>query len=298
MRGKGAARAGGLYALAAYGLWGLFPLYFKAVATVPAVEVLAHRILWTLAVIAVALGLGSGSGARLGRILASRRLAATLALSALALAVNWGTFVSAVAAGRVLECSLGYFINPLVTVLLAVVVLGERLRRRQWLAVALAALGVGYLIAATGVPPWIGFVLAVSFGLYGLLRKLAPVDPLTGLLVETLVLAPLALAYLGWLAASGDGAFGRGDEALHLLLMAGGPLTALPLVLFAAGARRIRLATLGLLQYVAPTGQFLLAVFVYGEPLTPHHAIAFAGIWAGLAVYSWDLVLAAKEAGV
>jgi chloramphenicol-sensitive protein RarD len=282
------ARTGAALAIGAYGLWGLFPIYFKWVAAVPAIEVLAHRIVWTLAVMAAVVSLRAGGWRRVGAALRQRRLAATLGLSSLLLALNWGVFVGAVAAGRVLECSLGYFINPLVSVLLGVAVLGERLRRPQWLAVALAASGVAFLVAATGVAPWVGLTLAFSFASYGLLRKVAAVDPFTGLFVEAAVLAPLALAYLVWLTAAGVAVFAEGDLAMDGLLIAAGPITALPLILFAAGARRIRLATLGLLQYIAPTGHFLLAVLAYGETFTVPHLIAFAGIWAALVIYSVD----------
>ncbi len=283
-----AARVGAALAIGAYGLWGLFPIYFKWVAAVPAIEVLAHRIVWTLAVMAAVISLRAGGWRQVSGAVRRHRLAATLAFSSLTLALNWGVFVWAVAAGRVLECSLGYFINPLVSVLLAVAVLGERLRRRQWLAVALAASGVAFLVAATLVPPWVGLTLAFSFASYGLLRKVAAVDPFTGLFIEAAVLAPLALAYLVWLAATGAGAFGDGDRVMDGVLIAAGPITALPLVLFAAGARRIRLATLGLLQYIAPTGHFLLAVLAYGETFTIPHLIAFGAIWAALVIYSLD----------
>jgi chloramphenicol-sensitive protein RarD len=282
------SRAGVAFAAAAYALWGLFPIYFKAVAAVSALEVLAHRIVWTIVVMAAVLSLRAGGWAQARAVFRQRQLMATLALSATALALNWGVFVWAVSRGRVLECSLGYFINPLVSVLLAVAVLGERLRRAQWLAVALAGIGVGYLVVASGAPPWVGLTLAFSFGFYGLLRKIAPVDPFSGLFVETAVLLPVALSYLVWVTATGEGAFGRGGLALDLLLAAAGPITALPLVLFAAGARRIRLATLGLLQYIAPSGHFLLAVFAYHETFTLIHFVAFGCIWTALAIYSLD----------
>lgn len=296
MIGDKAARTGVAFAACAYSLWGLFPIYFKAVAAVPAIEVLAHRVVWTVAVMAAVLSVRAGGWARAAMVFSNRRLLATLLLSSVTLALNWGVFVWAVAAGHVLECSLGYFMNPLVSVLLAVAVLRERLRRMQWLAVALAFAGVAYLVAATGAPPWVGLTLAVSFGCYGLLRKVAAVDPFTGLFVEAAVLVPVALTYLAWLAASSAGTFGRGGTAMDLLLVAAGPITALPLILFAAGARRIRLVTLGLLQYIAPTGQFLLAVLAYDETFTLVHLVAFGCIWAGLAVYSLDVLRSAREA--
>lgn len=284
------ARSGVAFAASAYGLWGLFPIYFKAVAGVPAVEVLAHRIVWTVAIMAAVLSIRRGWWERVLLVFRNPRLLMTLSVSATTLAVNWGVFVWAVADGRVLECSLGYFMNPLVSVLLAVVVLHERLRTSQWLAIGLAAVGVAYLILGVGAPPFVGLTLAVSFGLYGLLRKTAPVDAVSGLFIEAAVLAPLAAGYLIWLAIAGGGAFGSRDLRLDLLLIAAGPITALPLILFVAGAHRIRLVTLGLLQYIAPTGHFLLAVFAYGEPFTSTRFVAFACIWAALVIYTVDAI--------
>lgn len=284
------ARSGAAFAAAAYGLWGVFPIYFKAVASVPAIEVLAHRIVWTVVVMAMLLSARRGWWLRVITVFGNRRLLATLSVSATTLALNWGVFVWAVADGRVLECSLGYFINPLVSVLLAVFVLRERLRAPQWLAIGLAAAGVVYLIVAVDAPPWVGLTLAVSFGVYGLLRKMAPVDAVSGLFIEAAVLLPLAAGYLIWLAIAGGGAFGIGDPRLDLLLIAAGPITALPLILFVAGAHRIRLVTLGLLQYIAPTGHFLLAVLVYDEAFTMTRFIAFACIWTALVVYTVDAV--------
>lgn len=284
MRGRGDVAGAGL-AAAAYALWGLFPVYFKAVAGVPAVEVLAHRVVWSVVVLAALIAV-VGGWAKVRRILASRRVLATLTASALLLSLNWGVFIWAVAKGRVLECSLGYFINPLVSVVLAIVVLGERLRALQWLAVGLAALGVAHQVVRVGGVPWVALTLALSFGLYGLIRKLAPADALTGLFVETASLTPVALVYLLWLAANGEGAFGHAGLVVDGLLILAGPVTALPLLLFVAGARRIELVTAGLLQYIAPTGHFLLAVLAYGEPFTTTHLITFAAIWLALALYT------------
>jgi chloramphenicol-sensitive protein RarD len=222
------------------------------------------------------------------------RLVAALTLSATLIAVNWGVFIWAVADGRVLESSLGYFINPLVNVLLGVVVLGERLRRVQWLAVLLAALGVLHQLIALGTMPWVALTLALSFGGYGLVRKTASVDAITGLFVEALLLAPVALLYLVHAGLAGEGAFGRHGPAFDLLLVFAGPLTALPLILFVAGARRIRLTTVGLLQYIAPTGHFLLAVLVYGEAFSRQSFITFALIWTALVVYTLDAVQATR----
>ena len=279
--------AGVACASGAYALWGLFPIYFKAVAAVPAVEVLAHRVAWSLVVVFLALAVSGRLGAA-GALFRRPRLLAVLALSAAALSLNWGVFIYTVASGQVLQASLGYFINPLVSILLGVVVLGERLSRLQWLAVALAATGVVAEVVAVGTLPWIALVLAFSFAAYGLLRKLAPAEALTGLFAETALLAPVALAYLLVLAAEGRGSFAAGDIRLDLLLVLAGPITALPLVLFVAGARRIRLVTVGLLQYIAPTGHFLLALLVFEEAMTPAHGLTFALTWAGLALYTLD----------
>lgn len=277
------------YSVGAYTLWGMFPLYFKAVANVPALEVLAHRIVWSLAVCALLVGLRHGWPVIFAAF-RSRRLLVTLTCSAAAIAVNWGVFIWAVAAGRLLECSLGYFITPLVNVLLGVVVLGERLRPLQWLAVALAAAAVTHQVIVYGSVPWVALTLAVSFATYGLLRKTAPIDPLGGLFVEATLLSPAALGLLLFLAIDGSGAFGRGDVRLDLLLAFAGPLTTLPLVLFVAGARRIRMTTVGLLQYITPTGHFLLAIGLYGEPFSHATLITFVGIWMALALYTGDLL--------
>lgn len=278
--------SGVVLALAAYALWGRFPIYFKAVAAVPGLQVLAHRVVWALLVVAVCLVFARRS--RAAALAAGRRprLLATLLLSATLLSLNWGVFIHAVSTGRVLDASLGYFINPLVSVLFGVVFLAERLSRRQWLAVALAAVAVVVDIAWIGQVPWIALVLAVSFAAYGLIRKLAPIDSLAGLGIETALLAPLALAYLVVVTRAGDGAFAAGDWRLDALLVLAGPITALPLLLFVAGGRRVRLTTLGLLQYVVPSGHFLLAVLVFAEPLGVAQGVSFGLIWLALALYA------------
>jgi chloramphenicol-sensitive protein RarD len=282
--------AGILLAAAAYALWGLFPLYFKAVAAVPALQVLAHRVLWALVAVALVLLVVPAARAAAAAAFARPRLLAALLASASLLSLNWGVFIHAVATGRVLDASLGYFINPLVSVLLGVAVLGERLGRRQWLAVGLALAAVLIDIAWLGRLPWIALVLAVSFAGYGLIRKLAPIDALAGLFMETALLAPVALVYLVVLTAAGRSAFAAGDLASDLLLVLAGPVTALPLVLFVAGARRVRLATAGLLQYIAPTGHFLLAVFAFGEAMSAAHWLTFALIWLALGLYGAEAV--------
>jgi chloramphenicol-sensitive protein RarD len=278
-------RRGVAYAAAGYGIWGLFPIYFKAVAAVPALEVLAHRVVWS-AVFLAALTTVRGRWPAVAAALRDVRLARRLALSAFVIACNWGLFIWAVADGQILAASLGYYINPLVSVLLGVAVLTERLSPMQWLAVALAAGGVGLHAAGAGTLPWVSLALAVSFAAYGLLRKTTAVDPVTGLFIEALLLMPLAaVALLGFALLEPDGAGARDGRALGLLALSG-PLTALPLILFVAGARRIRLATLGLLQYITPTGHFALAVLVYGEALRTSGLVTFACIWAALALYT------------
>lgn len=274
-------------ALGAYAMWGMFPLYFKAVAGVPAVEVLCHRIVWSALLTALLITLLRRWRAVLV-VLGNRRAATTLAVSAAVISLNWGVFIWAVGHDRVLEASLGYFINPLVSVLLGVAFLHERLRSLQWAAVGLAAVGVVWQVIAMGVVPWVSLTLALSFGAYGLLRKVVAADSLVGLFVETAMITPLGLGWLLMLAAEGTGAFAAGDPTITALLAASGAITAAPLILFVAGARRIRLSTLGLLQYLVPTCHFALAVFVFDEPFTADRLVTFAFIWAALAVFTWD----------
>lgn len=287
------SRSGVLYALLAYGCWGLIPLYWKSVRHVPAEQMVAHRCVWGLVVL-LALLLATG---RLGEAAAAfRRPRQVLLLlaSGLLLAGNWLVFLWAVNHGRVLESSLGYYINPLVNVLLGVLLLRERLRPLQAAAVALAALAVVLLALALGAAPWIALGLAFSFGFYGLLRKIAKLDALIGLSVETLLLAPLAVGTLLWADAQGRGAFARAgpdgllDLRTHLLILASGPVTAFPLLWFAHAARRLRYATLGLFQYITPTGHLLLAVLLYGERFTLAHAVSFGLIGTALALYAVD----------
>lgn len=281
------AGIGMLSALGAFLMWGLFPAYFKQLVEVPAVEVLAHRIVWS-ALFTAGLLTVIGNWRAVAIVFASRRLVATLALSAAVISLNWGVFIWAVANERVLESSLGYYINPLVSVMLGVIVLGERLRLMQWAAVALAAAAVGYEVLGLGRFPWVSLTLAFSFGFYGLIRKVVAADPLTGLFVETLLATPFALGYLLVLASRGEGHFSTEDWRVTGFLALAGVVTAMPLLLFVAAAKRIRLSTLGLLQYVVPTGHFLLAVLVYAEPLSNDRLVTFVCIWIALAVYSLD----------
>ena len=287
------ARAGVLYAGGAFFAWGLVPLYFRALGRLSPYEIIAHRVLWSVLLLAVVQAVGRGYE-KVRTLFRQPRAVAGLVVSSALLTINWLTFVWAVNAGRVLETSLGYFLTPKINVLLGFLFLGERLRRAQWLAVALAVSGVLNQIILLGQLPWISLVLALSFGSYGLLRKRIDVDPATGLFVETLLAAPLALGYLAHLARDGSLAFGHHGRLLDGLLVMLGPITAVPLLLFAAGARRLRLATVGFMQYLAPTITFLLAVFVFGEPLGAARAMTFVLIWAGIVLYAVDGIRSAR----
>lgn len=288
------ARAGLLFGLGAYLAWGVMPLYFKALAHVGAVEIVAHRIVWSL----FFLGALATLWRRWPAIRAAAttpRVAMTLALTAALIGVNWLVYIYAVVSGHVLEGSLGYYLNPLVNVLLGVVLLKERLTRPQIAAVFLAAAGVAVLAAGAGEAIWISLVLAGSFASYGFLRKVAPVDSLEGLSIETALLAPLALAWIVWLESGGSGAF-LADTTTDLLLVLGGAVTAVPLLLFTAAARRLPYSTLGFLQYIAPSIQFLLAVLAFDEPFTWAHAICFGAIWTALALFVVEGVRAGRAA--
>jgi chloramphenicol-sensitive protein RarD len=279
------SRSGALFALGAYGLWGVVPIYWKKLAHVPAAEVVAHRVIWSVFFVAAILAFSRGFG-RATAALRSRRTLAYLSASTLVIAINWGLFIWAVQNGRILQASLGYYVNPLVSVALGVVFLGERLSRSQLVAVALATVGVSILTFAGGAFPWVSLVLAGTFAAYGLLRKLAPVDAIEGLFVETLLVAPVAIALVVFREHGGHGALARGGAVQGLLLAAAGPITAVPLLFFAAAARRLPLTTLGFFQYVSPTLQFLCAVLLYGEKLTSAHIATFAFIWVGLCIFS------------
>ncbi|WP_181358973.1 EamA family transporter RarD [Pseudothauera lacus] len=289
----GGARHAVPAAFTAFAIWGLAPLYFKAVGSVPPVEIVAHRVLWSALLLAALLALWRGFG-HLRRLRTEPRLLAVLTLTAVLTGSNWLVFVWAISADRVLEASLGYFINPLVSVLLGRLFLGERLRPLQQVAVALACAGVLWRMLQVGALPWVALFLALTFGFYGLLRKRAPIDAVSGLFVETLLTLPLALAWLGWLAVHGELNFGHGAATDWLLPLAG-VLTAVPLMLFAFGAQRLPLSTIGFLQYIAPTLNFVLAVFVFREPFDNLQLIGFGLIWAALAVYSLDMASAARR---
>ena len=278
---------GVLCAALAYAMWGLFPLYFRQLQQVPAFEIVLHRSAWSLVFVLLVIAALRRFGV-LRDALRSPRQVGLFALSAVLLSSNWLVYVWAVNNGRVVESSLGYFITPLVNVLLGYFVLHERPRRGQWLAVGIAAAGVVWLTLASGALPWIALVLAGSFGVYGLMRKTASLGALEGLALETLLLAPLVLPALAWLSWQGDGALAGGDAATLGWLLLAGPLTALPLLLFAAGARRISMTTLGVLQYIGPTIQFALGVWVFREPFDPARLTGFAFIWAALAIYTLE----------
>lgn len=276
-------RLGLLHGVLAYALWGIVAAYWKLLAHVDPVELLAHRALWALG----AFGLLAAFARRLGAVraaLTDPRTLGTMAASATLLAINWGTFVWATVRGHLLDASLGYFINPLISVALGTLLLRERLGRLQWIAIGLAAAGVGLLTWRAGKLPWIALVLAGSFGLYGLVRKTARVDALVGSTIETIVIAPVAAVYLTLVPGTADA-----DVPTYLLLAGTGVVTAVPLVMFASAARRLPLSTVGFLQYLAPTGQFLLAALAYGEPVPLDRLAAFVVIWTGLVVFSLDL---------
>jgi chloramphenicol-sensitive protein RarD len=276
-----------VYATLAFGIWGLFPLYFQFIAQVPPLEVVLHRSTWSLLLMLGMLA-WQRRWAWLGDTLRQPRRVALFAVSALLLAGNWLVYVLAVQTGRVAEASLGYFITPLVNVLLGVLVLRERLRVLQWVAVALAACAVLWLTWQAGRLPWIALTLAASFGLYGLMRKTAPLGALEGLVLENLLLAPLVLPALVWWTLTRDGVLAVGPPSQVGWLLLSGPLTAAPLLFFAGGARRLKLATLGLVQYLAPSLQLLLAVAVFHEPFSPQRLFGFALIWSALALVSAD----------
>jgi chloramphenicol-sensitive protein RarD len=290
-------RNGLAYGLTAFVAWGLMPLYFGSVRHVPAWEVLALRIVCTLVLLTVVLSV-TQLWPNVRRGLADPRTRRWLLLSSVLIALNWLAYIYGVTQGRIAETALGYYLLPLVNVALGVVVFRERLRPAQAAALALAGVGVALAFRAahtTGVP-WVAVALTVSFALYGLVRKVAPVDGLSGLMVEAVVLAPLAVTYLGWLAAAGDLRFGHIDRRTDLLLLASGIVTAVPLVCFAQAARRLPLTTMGFLQYISPSMQLLLAVVVFGEAFAADRQLSFGCIWAGLAVYSLDAALAGRRA--
>jgi chloramphenicol-sensitive protein RarD len=273
------------YAVAAYTLWGVFPIYIKWLQAVPALEILAHRVVWSLVFVTALLTL-QRHWKWVREVIARPAMLGRFVATATVVSMNWGIYIWAINSNRVVDASLGYFINPLVNVLLGALVLHERLRPGQWASVAIAASGVAWLTVQGGTLPWIGLTLAVSFGLYGLLRKTAALGALEGLTLETTLLFPIALGYLVWLALNSQNTFVDATPAMRWMLVAAGPVTAVPLLLFAAGARRIPFTLLGLLQYIGPSIQLLLGVWLYHEPFAPAKAAGYALIWAALALYT------------
>ena len=284
----GLDRRGLWAAIASFVVWGLMPLYWHLLKAVPSLQIVLHRLVWAALLVAAWLFWKQGRH-WLRDTLRTPRAWWMLAISALLITFNWSLYIWAVNAGHVVETSLGYFINPLLNVVLGVLVLRERLDRAQWIAVVIATLGVVWLTLHYGSFPWIALSLAASFGLYGLIRKLVAVDSVPGLGVESLYLAPFALAALAWIETrGGSGFFGSWGWRLDALLVFGGALTALPLIGFSYAVRRIPYSTIGLLQYLAPTLQLLCGVFVFGEPFGRDRAIGFACIWLALAIYAFD----------
>jgi chloramphenicol-sensitive protein RarD len=294
---RGRQRAGVASGLTAYVLWGLFPLYWGFLEPASPTEVLAARVVFSLLSLAVLVtAVRQWSAVR--AVLADRRRLGILALAAAIVSVNWGVFIWSVANGHVVDASLGYFINPLVSIALGVLVLRELLRPLQWLAVGIAAVAVAYATVSAGRPPWIALVLAFSFGLYGLAKKLAGVDAVPSLTVEMLVLTPLAAAYLAWLWGQGSLVLGTQGWTHALLMFGAGPVTALPLLFFGFAAHRVPLSVLGPLQYVAPTLQLLIGVLVLDEPMSAQRWLAFVGVWIALAVFTADALRAARGRGL
>jgi chloramphenicol-sensitive protein RarD len=292
---RSTAATGFWFGVAAYALWGILPIYFKAVEDVGAVNIVAHRVLWSVPFLAFLLVVLSGGG-EVRDALRKPKVIGFLCVTAILIGANWLLYVYAVTSGRILAGSLGYYLNPLVNVLLGRVVLKERLTGLQWIAVAVAAAGISALAVQALGQLWLSLALAMSFASYGLLRKIAPVDAVAGLAIETTLLLPLALLWLGIGIANGGPAFGHSSSDTVLLLLAG-IATTVPLILFTASARRLRYSTLGMLQFIAPTLQFLCAVGLYGERFTRAHAIAFGAIWLALALYVIALVRVPKAPG-
>ncbi len=289
------SRRGVLYGIAAYSMWGLFPLYWPLLKPSGALEILAHRVAWSLVAVVVILAVRR-HWSWFRELLATPKKVGLLVLAAAIITVNWGVYIYAVNTGHVVESALGYFINPLVSVLFGVVLLKERLRPWQWGAVGLGSAAVILLAVDYGRPPWIALVLAVSFGTYGLVKKIANVGAAESMTIETLVLLLPALGYLFYLQWQGTSTFGTLGAGHALLLAGGGVITAIPLLCFTAAAIRVPLTTIGLLQYIAPVLQFLVGVFVVHEVMPASRWVGFAIVWLALSVFTWDSLRAAREA--
>jgi chloramphenicol-sensitive protein RarD len=288
-------KKGILYGIGAYLLWGVFPIYWKWLHTVSAIQLISHRIIWSFVLLVIIL-LATRQWKAFAAAVSSRRVLLIYLVSAVLLTVNWLTYVWAVNAGFVVETSLGYFINPLLSVLFGVIFLKERLRPWQWVPIGLAAVGVIYVAVAYGQFPWIAITLAVSFGLYGLVKKTAPLGSLYGLALETGLAFLPAVAFLLVMELQGQGAFLRSGPVADLLMVGAGVVTTIPLLLFASAAQRIPLSMVGVLQYITPTMQFLLGVFVYKEPFTRPHLIGFSIVWAALLLFALEGYLAGRKA--
>ncbi len=276
------------FGLLAYGIWGFFPLYFRQLAHISPMDVLSSRAVWACVFVGLLLTLRGGWHKVVAVFRTPRRLA-MLALAALLVGSNWLVFLWAVANEQVVASSLGYFLTPLVNVLLGLVVLKERLNRLEWIAVGFAVVAIANEVVTLGSLPWVSLFLAITFGTYGLVRKQVPVDALSGLWLETLAMLPVCGVYALWQARSGHQVFGGHGLSTATLLLGAGIITALPLMAFAAATQRLDLATVGMLMYINPTLQFLTAVWIFGEPLQPERLISFALIWLGLFVFSWSM---------
>ena len=281
--------SGFLYALTAYFIWGFLPLYMKQLSHIPPVEVIAHRVLWSLPIAFVVL-VWMGRTQDLRTALRTPRMLLMGAATALLISVNWGIYVWAIGSGHALEAALGYYINPLFSVFLGRVLLGERLSRAQGAAIALAASAVALLTYETGALPVVALSLTLSWGIYAYLKKSLPIGPNQGFTLEVLLLTPLALGYVVWAGATGHGNFLQGVARDDLLLLGCGVVTAIPLMIYANGAKRLRLSTIAMMQYIAPTMIFLTAVFVFGEPFGQTRAVAFPMIWAALVIYTASMI--------
>lgn len=287
-------RLGVLYTLSAYVLWGLFPFYFHALSDIGALEILAHRIVWSLVFVALIL-IVLRRGAWIRDVLRRPKTLLIFTATSALIACNWGTYVYAIVTGRTLEASLGYFVNPLMSVALGAFFLRERLRRAQLAAVALAACGVIWITWKTGTAPLLGLAMAGSFAVYGLLRKIAPLGSLEGMALESSMLFPAAALYLGWLCSEGTLVFADAAPGLKGLLMLAGPITTIPLLLFASGVRMISYSTVGIIQYVSPTIVFFIGLFIFGEPFSLNMFIGFVMIWIAVAVFAVESLLFARR---
>ena len=295
--GMSDGKKGFIFALAAYLLWGILPFYLKTVAYMPALEVVAHRIIWSVPV-AGALIWWLGRYADLKVALKTPRMLAMAMLTASLITLNWGTYVWAIANGHAVDTALGYYINPLVNVVLGGIFLGERLSKAQAVAVALAACAVILLTIYSGGLPWISLILAFSFGFYGFFRKTLPIGPTQGFMLEVMLLSIPSLAFIAWTVAQGTSHFFGGSAHDIGLLLFAGPATAVPLILYAFGAKLLRYTTIGLMQYIAPTIVFLSAIFVFGEPFSHIQFVAFALIWSALVIYTWSMLREARKTRV